>query len=211
MSTPHNFNLNTQGSKLSYLTSGNIPGNIGQIHYLKGGSIIGAHQFNKQGSANPLQSNNTALSGIVIPLGMGGLAGEPYSDSTLKNQIGDPNEKSYTLTADDIVGSDGHEKDGSAQKFINAVLDGAFVAYDSGVKQGSGLSSMTVSRGDLTLNSSKVTGISGVVNKYSRSYSVSFSYTQSGNITVGNNGNVAAQPDISNDLASQVSDGDRPF
>lgn len=211
MSTPHNFNLNTQGSKLSNLTSGSIPGNVGQIHYLKGDNIIGAHQFNKQGASNPLQSNNTDITGIIIPIGMGALAGEPYSDATLKNQIGDPNEKAYTLTVDDLVGSDGYEKDGSAQKFINAVLDGAFVAYDSGVKQGSGLSSMTVSRGDLTLNSSKVTGISGVVNKYSRSYSVSFSYTQSGNITVGNNGNVAAQPDISNDLATQVAEGERPF
>ena len=202
----HNFNINTRGSKLSNLTSGTAIASVGQISYLKGNSVIQAHQFNKQGSSNPLQTNNTDLTGVIIPIGMGTVEGKPFSDANSPNQIGDPREKSYSLTKSDLVNSNGYEQDGGAQKFVNAVLDGAFVAYDSGVKQASGLSSMTVTRGDLTLNSSKVTGISGVVNKYSRSYSVNFSYTQSGMITAGG---VSALPDITNDLVGEAGDG--PF
>jgi hypothetical protein len=101
----------------------------------------------------------------------------------------------------------GDEKDGGAQKFVNAVLDGAYVAYNSGVQQGSGLSSMTVTRGGLTLTNSAVTDITGIVNTYSRSYSVSFNYKQSGNIADLNNS--FALPDITNDLSTE--DGRGPF
>jgi hypothetical protein len=195
MSTEHNFNINTRGSKLSYLTSGTA---VGGIHYLQGGV--------KSPAEVVTAGNDTNVTGIVIPITLGSLAGAPYSDATLKNQIGDPLEKNYSLTVGDFINSNGTEAHGGAQKFVNAVLDSAFVAYDSGVKQGSGLSSMTVSRGDLTLNNSTVTGISGVVNTYSRSYSVTFAYKQSGMITAGA---TAALPDITNDLHSEAGDG--PF
>lgn len=198
-SKEHQYNINTRGSKLSYLTSG---AKVDKgIHYLKANAVVSAADFN--GST---QSNNTSVSGIVIPIGQGNVGGQPFSDSTTPNTIGDPAEKNYTLTVNDLISSAGVEQNGSAQKFVNAVLDGAYVAYDSGVKQASGLSSMTVTRGDLTLNSSKVTGISGVVNQYSRSYSVNFSYTQSGMITAGV---TAALPDITNDLSTEAGDG--PF
>tara|TARA_B100000579_G_scaffold431404_1_gene446389 strand:- start:173 stop:766 length:594 start_codon:yes stop_codon:yes gene_type:complete len=195
-SKEHNFNLNTRGSKLSYLTSGSVAGGI---HYLKGNAVASA-------AAVVAAGNDTDVTGVAFPIGLGNAGGTPFSDSTVANQIGDPQEKSYALAKADFVNSDGTEAHGGAQKFVNAVLDGAFVAYDSGVKQGSGLSSMTVSRGDLTLNNSKVTGISGVVNTYSRSYSVTFSYKQSGMITAGG---VSALPDITNDLSSEAGDG--PF
>tara|TARA_B100000287_G_scaffold312517_1_gene295833 strand:- start:445 stop:1035 length:591 start_codon:yes stop_codon:yes gene_type:complete len=194
-SVEHNYNVNTRGSKLSYLTSGTAAGGV---HYLKGGVKSPAEVL--------AAGNATDVTGIVFPIGLGNAGGEPFSDSTVKNQIGDPQEKNYTLTASDFIATNGAEKHGGAQKFVNAVLDGAFVAYDSGVKQGSGLSSMTVSRGDLTLNNSKVTGISGVVNTYSRSYSVTFQYKQSGMLSAGN---TAALPDITNDLSTEAGDG--PF
>ena len=98
------------------------------------------------------------------------------------------------------------EKDGSAQKFVNALLDSAYISYNSGVNQGSGLNSMTVSRGALSLISSSMSGISGITNKYSRSYSVTFNYTQSGIIEAGQ---TAALPDITNDLVTEASAG--PF
>jgi hypothetical protein len=194
-STPHNYNINTQGSRLSYLTSGSA---VGGIHYLQGGV--------KSVAEVATAGNDTNVSGIVFPIGKGTLEGEPYSDATKFNQIGDPDELNYGLTTSDFIAADGTEKDGGAQKFVNAVLDGAYVAYNSGVTQGSGLSSMTISRGDLSLNNSKVTGISGVVNTYSRSYSVTFAYKQSGMLIAGA---TAALPDISNDLATEAGDG--PF
>ncbi len=126
------------------------------------------------------------------------------------NQIGDPAELSYKLTSDDFIDdvtiASPVEKDGSAQKFVNALLDSAYVAYNSGVNQGSGLSSMTVSRGALSLTNSTMSGISGITNTYSRSYSVTFNYTQSGIIEAGA---TAALPDITNDLDSE--DGSGPF
>lgn len=194
-SKEHNYNVNTRGSKLSYLTSGTT---AGHIHYLQAGIKSPAEVLTV--------GNNNNVSGVVIPIGLGNAGGQPFSDSAAKNQIGDPQEKNYSLTVSDLIAANGAEKHGGAQKFVNAVLDSAFVAYDSGVKQGSGLSSMTVSRGDLTLNNSKVTGISGVVNTYSRSYSVSFQYKQSGMLT---NGVTAALPDVSNDLHTEAGDG--PF
>ena len=196
-SKPHNFNINTQGSKLSYLTSGTA---VGGVHYLQGLNGI------KSPAEVLASTNDTNVTGIVFPLGLGNVGGEPYSNATRPNMIGDPDELNYTLTKSDFIAADGSEKDGGAQKFVNAVLDGAYVAYNSGVSQGSGLSSMTISRGDLSLNNSKVTGISGVVNTYSRSYSVTFAYKQSGMLVAGA---TAALPDISNDLATEAGDG--PF
>ena len=160
-------------------------------------------------------------------MGRGTVGGQPFSDSNSKNQIGDPAEKNYGLshsdffaTAADVAAGLTHtvdgvqtaavvgtEKDGGAQKFINAVLDGAYVAYNSGVQQGSGLSSMTVTRGDMTLTNSNVTNITGIVNTYSRSYSVTFNYKQSGFVQDVNSNN--ALPDITNDLATE--DGSGPF
>ena len=128
------------------------------------------------------------------------------------NQIGDPAELSYKLTSDDFIddvtAASPVEKDGSAQKFVNALLDSAYVAYNSGVNQGSGLSSMTVSRGALSLTSSSMSGISGITNTYSRSYSVTFNYTQSGIIEAGE---TAALPDITNDLITEANNGAGPF
>ena len=201
------YNLNTKhGSKLTYLTA---PTRVGKIQYLQKGTTTPV-------SAADLDS---AVTGIAFPINAPGqelATGTPWYDpaqgtqSNGFNTIGDPAEKSYGLASGDFqtegLAANVEEKDGGAQKFVNAVLDSAFVAYDSGVKQGSGLSSMTISRGDLTLNNSKVTGISGVVNTYSRSYSVTFSYKQSGMITAGG---VSALPDIANDLAAEAGDG--PF
>ena len=128
------------------------------------------------------------------------------------NQIGDPAELSYKLTSDDFIDdvtiASPVEKDGSAQKFVNALLDSAYVAYNSGVNQGSGLNSMTVSRGALSLTSSSMSGISGITNTYSRSYSVTFNYTQSGIIEAGA---TAALPDITNDLITEANNGAGPF
>jgi hypothetical protein len=190
------FNLNTHhGSKLSYLTD---PTLAGSIKYM---TTQATTPVNVAAVTGP-------ITGIAFPIGAGALdLGQGTSDGF--NQIGDPGEKNYSLKSGDFQHEGlaaGGEKDGGAQKFVNAILDSAYVAYDSGVKQGSGLSSMTISRGDLSLNNSKVTGISGVVNTYSRSYSVTFSYKQSGMLTAGN---VAALPDISNDLATETGDG--PF
>jgi len=192
-STEHNFNLNTRGSKLTYLTSGD---NAPIMFQTSAGTVKAA------------AVSTNAVTGIVFPLGIGNVGGQPFNLATSPNQIGDPEEKNYTLTRSDFFTTAGAEKDGGAQKFINAVLDGAYVAYNSGVAQGSGLSSMTVTRGDLSLTNSTVTGISGAVNTYSRSYNVTFNYTQSGNIT---SAGVASLPDITNDLASQTDAGGKPF
>lgn len=202
-SVEHNYNLNTRGSKLTYLTSGSMDGGIWFAN------SVGVVPASSVGS--------TTVTGIVIPIGRGSAAGEPFSDATKANMIGDPAEKNYGLshsdffaTAADVTAGNyatvGDQKDGGAQKFINAVLDGAYVAYNSGVQQGSGLSSMTVTRGDMTLTNSNVTNITGIVNTYSRSYSVTFNYKQSGFVEYGQ---TAALPDITNDLSTE--DGSGPF
>ena len=119
----------------------------------------------------------------------------------------------YSLTTGDFftAGTNSVEKDGSAQKVINAILDTAYVAYNSGVQLGSGLSSMTVSRTDLSLGSTQVTGISGAINKYSRSYTVTFGYTQTGFIANINGAlHTEALPDISDDLQDEDTDP-KPF
>ena len=202
-SVEHNYNLNTRGSKLTYLTSGSIDD---PISFANTAGIVPASAV-----------GSTTITGIVIPIGKGTVGGEPFSDATKPNMIGDPAEKNYGLTHSDFFATAadvaagnyatvGDEKDGGAQKFINAVLDGAYVAYNSGVQQGSGLSSMTVTRGDMTLTNSNVTNITGIVNTYSRSYSVTFNYKQSGFVEYGQ---TAALPDITNDLATE--DGSGPF
>jgi len=199
-----------QGSRLTNLTSGTAAGKI------KFYDNVGVKSATDIASAN-LAKNVT---GIVIPIGtaaqIGGLAGTPFSDANKANMIGDPQEPNYGLTTGDFFtqekgGVASVERDGGAQKFINAVLDSAYVAYNSGVQLGSGLSSMTVSRGNLSLTASTVTGgvdgvNSGIVNTYSRSYSVTFNYKQSGNITAGG---TSALPDITNDLVGEAGDG--PF
>ena len=202
-SVEHNYNLNTRGSKLTYLTSGSIDD---PISFANSAGIVPASAV-----------GSTTITGIVIPIGKGTVGGEPFSDATRANMIGDPAEKNYGLshsdffaTAADVTAGNyatvGDQKDGGAQKFINAVLDGAYVAYNSGVQQGSGLSSMTVTRGDMTLTNSNVTNITGIVNTYSRSYSVTFNYKQSGFVEYGQ---TAALPDITNDLSTE--DGSGPF
>ena len=208
-SKEHNFNLNTRGSRLTYLTSGEARGldNNGAPTIVGAVAPISFAANNNQIlQASAFVGQSHTVTGIVIPIGRGNAGGEPFSDATTPNQIGDPGEKTYSLTHGDLFDSNGKEKDGGAQKFINAVLDGAYVAYNSGVSQGSGLSSMTVTRGDLSLTNSTVTGFSGAVNTYSRSYSVTFNYTQSGNIT---SAGVASLPDITNDLVGEAGDG--PF
>ena len=72
-------------------------------------------------------------------------------------------------------------------------------------------SSMTVSRTDLSLGSTQVTGISGAINKYSRSYTVTFGYTQTGFIANINGAlHSEALPDISDDLQDEDTDP-KPF
>ena len=190
------------GSKLSSLTD---PVGVGKISYLTATDVVVKSPTNLDG----------VVTGIVFSIGRGALAtGTPWYDpangkqNNGPNQIGDPAEVNYSLTDSDFrVGtSPGLEADGGAQKFVNALLDSAYVAYNSGVDQGSGLNSMTVSRGNLSLTNSSITGLSGIVNTYSRSYSVTFNYKQSGMITAGS---TAAKPDITNDLSTELGDG--PF
>ena len=221
------FALNTNpnaGSKLSSLTNPRIAGNI---KYLTKSSTT---------PLNPAQlaaiTDGSEITGIAFPIGNAAThdialpVGTPWYEADAGertgstnngfNQIGDPDEKNYSLTTGDLQYPQGHalegnERHGSAQKFINALLDSAYVAYNSGVQQGSGLSSMTVSRGDLSLGSTQVTGISGAINKYSRSYTVTFSYTQTGFIANINGAlHTEALPDISDDLKDDDTDP-KPF
>lgn len=204
------------GSKLSQLTN---PINRGKIKYIQNGANT---------LISPSDLANAAITGIVFPIGVGTTdpdptnkesntpathgTGTPWYDPTEGaanngfNVIGDPAERNYSLTDSDLR-STTDEKNGGAQKFINALLDSAYVSYNSGVNQGSGLNSMTVTRGSLNLNSSTTTGISGVVNTYSRSYTVSFTYKQQGHIGSddGAGNHVATLPDIQNDIADDGS------
>ena len=201
------------GSKLSSLTN---PLNKGKIMYFTDGDdpLVAKSPTDIDGN----------VTGIIFSIGRGTAGGDDTSDTPATqgtgtpwydptqgtvnngyNQIGDPAETNYALTDSDFrLGT--VEADGGAQKFVNALLDSAYVAYNSGVDQGSGLTSMTISRGNLSLTSSAVTGISGVVNTYSRGYSVTFNYKQSGMLVAGN---TAALPDITNDLSTEPGDG--PF
>ncbi len=206
--TKHSFNVSTSGSKLTHLTSGTKPG---KIKFIDADAVLATDGDKVVKSAAQIAAagKGGGITGIVIPL-----KGETILEDTAagwtapntENIIGDPGERNYKLTSGDFFYSNGVEKHGGAQKFVLGVLDAAFTAYNSGVSMGSGLSSMTVTRGDLTLNSSAVTGISGIVNTYSRNYSVNFQYKQSGFIEAGN---TTAYPDVANDLADEAGDG--PF
>ncbi len=230
-SQAENFNLNKEGSKLTSLTNPVAGGKISFLHAdtVKNEAAATAAITNAATLAQ--------LTGIVIPITLGqaghtaaqadagtALTGAPWydpqagyvgspdggeggTDPNPPNQIGDPAEKNYSLTPSDLFTEAGVAKDGSAQKLVNAILDSAYVSYNSGVLQGKGLSSMTVSRGDLTLTNSAVTDITGIENTYSRSYGVVFKYKQKGFIQDVNNNNTL--PDIENDLTSNSGGG--PF
>jgi hypothetical protein len=196
-----------------------------RIHNLASGKAI---QYMQEGVTTPvdhLNLNETkSVTGIVFALPGAGSIGTldtgPLKDGTAlwttsaNSQIGDPAVSDYALTTGDIshgnkgagsAGTLGSEriKNGSAQKLVNAVLDGAYRAYTSGVDQGSGITSMTVSRGDLSLSNTAVTDGTGVVNTYTRSYTVNFKYYQSGAITAPDNG-TAARPDLATDGSDGV-------
>jgi|TARA_R110002051_G_C8752001_1_gene500338 hypothetical protein len=192
-----------------------------RIHNLASGNAI---QYMQAGSVEPVKladiSEVASITGIVFALpgcaSIGTLDTGPLKDGTAlwttsaTSQIGDPAVSDYSFTSGDVSvankagGNRGTERiaNGSAQKFVNAILDGAYRSYTSGVDQGSGITSMTVSRGDLSLSNTAVTDGTGVVNTYTRSYTVNFKYYQSGAITSPDNG-TAARPD----LAADGSDG----
>jgi hypothetical protein len=147
----------------------------------------------------------TDVTGIVFPLHgatLTDLGGTDITHTAL-NILGDPHVADYSLTSGDLFDNAGAEVNGGAQKFVNAVLDGAYRAYTSGVDQGSGITSMTVSRGDLSLSNTAVSDGTGIVNTYTRSYTVNFKYYQSGAITAPDNG-TAARPDIAGDTSDGV-------
>ena len=127
--------------------------------------------------------------------------------------IGDPAVSDYYLSSGDITetvnagGSAGAGtefiKNGSAQKFVLAICDSAYRAYTSGVDQGSGLDSLTVTRGDLSLSNTSINDGTGIVNTYTRSYTMNFKFYQSG--TINASGALdAANPDIANDGSDGV-------
>ena len=196
-----------------------------RIHNLASGKAI---QYLQVGTATPVAPDSLdqtkGVTGIVFALpgssSVGTLDTGPLKDGTAlwttsaNSQIGDPAVSDYALTTGDIshgnkgagsAGTLGSEriKNGSAQKFVNAILDGAYRSYTSGVDQGSGITSMTVSRGDLSLSNTAVTDGTGVVNTYTRSYTVNFKYYQSGAITAPDNG-TAARPDLATDGSDGV-------
>jgi len=183
-----------EGSKLTYLTSGAGAGKI---------KFMGA-------ATTPINAAAVAkaaeVTGIVIPLqgaSLNGLGETDFSAPLPMNIIGDPTELNYSLTSGDLFDNAGNEVNGGAQKFVNAVLDGAYRGYQSGVDQGSGLNSMTVSRGALSLSNTAVTDGTGIVNTWTRSYTVNFKYYQSG-VIQGGDDDTASRPDIANDLSDGV-------
>ena len=127
--------------------------------------------------------------------------------------IGDPAVSDYYLSSGDITEdannsagrAQGTEfiKQGSAQKFVLAICDAAYRAYTSGVEQGSGIDSMTVTRGDLSLSNTAINDGTGIVNTYTRSYTMNFKFYQSGTINASGALN-AASPDIANDGSDGV-------
>lgn len=127
--------------------------------------------------------------------------------------IGDPTVSDYFLGSGDITETAGSHagqskgtefiKNGSAQKFVLAICDSAYRAYTSGVDQGSGLDSLTVTRGDLSLSNTSINDGTGIVNTYTRSYTMNFKFYQSG--TINASGALdAASPDIANDSSDGV-------
>jgi hypothetical protein len=190
------FILTTAKSKLSNLTSGD--GNHG-IKYLIGDSVVGPHETFVGGPT-----------GIVIPITTEAIAAadvDPTQTHASTNTLGDPAVSEYALTSGDLIASAGaagaREKNGGAQKFINAVLDGAYRGYTSGVAQSSGLNSMTVTRGSLSLSSTAINDGTGIVNTYTRSYTVNFKYYQSGTINASGSFDPATT-DIANDASNGV-------
>lgn len=194
------FIVSTHGSPLTQLTSG---AGHGKIKFMKNGDATAVF------SAAAITAAKVGVTGIVLPL-----HGEPLEtfvgDDVLThgnnlNIIGDPNVSEYSLTSGDLFDSDSDwsEKDGGAQKFLNAILDGAYRGYASGVSQSSGLNSMTVTRGDLSLASTAINDGTGIVNTYTRSYTVNFKYYQSGTINVSGALN-PANPDIADDNSGGV-------
>tara|TARA_R100001082_G_C4343202_1_gene151087 strand:- start:96 stop:707 length:612 start_codon:yes stop_codon:yes gene_type:complete len=185
------------GSTLTQLTSG---AGAGKIKYIITGGISSANKLGAAGEGG--------VTGIVIPLHGATITSFPDSDGASlshapKNVIGDPAVADYSLTSGDFLSDAGAEVNGGAQKFVNAVLDSAFRGYTSGVDQSSGINSMTVTRGDLSLSNTSITDGTGIVNTYTRSYTVNFKYYQSGVIQNGNN-DTAARPDIANDGSDGV-------
>tara|TARA_Y100001938_G_C7954084_1_gene360796 strand:- start:58 stop:672 length:615 start_codon:yes stop_codon:yes gene_type:complete len=184
------------GSPFSFLTSGD---GAGKLKYAFGGSIVSAADVDGGG-----------VSGLVIPLHGATIASFPDHENansplshTAKNIMGDPAVGEYALTSGDFMTDAGVEKNGGAQKFVNAVLDAAFRGYTSGVAQGSGLNSMTVTRGALSLGSTAVNDGTGIVNTYTRSYTVNFKYYQSG--TINTSGSLdPAVTDVANDNSGGV-------
>tara|TARA_R100001163_G_C5018270_1_gene161852 strand:- start:63 stop:674 length:612 start_codon:yes stop_codon:yes gene_type:complete len=185
------------GSTLTQLTSG---AGAGKIKYIITGGISSANKLGAAGEGG--------VTGIVIPLHGATITSFPDSDGASlshapKNILGDPAVADYSLTSGDFLSDAGAEVNGGAQKFVNAVLDSAFRGYTSGVDQSSGINSMTVTRGDLSLSNTSITDGTGIVNTYTRSYTVNFKYYQSGVIQNGDN-DTAARPDIANDGSDGV-------
>ena len=184
------------GSPFSFLTSG---AGAGKLKYAASGEILSAAYVDDRGIGG--------VTGLVIPLHGASIANFPgHADSmnhTAKNIMGDPAVGEYALTSGDFVTAGGVEKNGGAQKFVNAVLDAAFRGYTSGVAQGSGLNSMTVTRGALSLGSTAVNDGTGIVNTYTRSYTVNFKYYQSGSINAAGSLNPAVT-DVANDNSGGV-------
>lgn len=185
------FIVSKHGSPITQLTSG---AGAGKIKFIHGGAIK---------SASAITAAKAGPTGIVIPLHGASIAHFPDHETamthTATNIMGDPAEGNYSLTSGDLFVENGTAlRDGGAQKFVNAVLDSAYRGYTSGVAQSSGLSSMTVTRGDLSLSNTAVNDGTGVINTYSRSYTVNFKYFQSG--TINSSGSLdPAKPDIADD------------
>ena len=184
------------GSPFSFLTSG---AGAGKLKYAASGEILSAAYVDDRGIGG--------VTGLVIPLHGASIANFPgHADSmnhTAKNIMGDPAVGEYALTSGDFVTAGGVEKNGGDQKFVNAVLDAAIRGYTSGVAQGSGLNSMTVTRGALSLGSTAVNDGTGIVNTYTRSYTVNFKYYQSGTINASGSLNPAVT-DVANDNSGGV-------
>ena len=208
----NSFIISKHKSPLSFLTSGD---GVGKIKYLVGGTTASSQRSAVVRSAAEVAAAGIGVTGIVIPLDGTShalpsftkfpdpsVADNAAMTHTAKNVLGDPAVGDYSMTSGDFFDDNG-EKNGGAQKFVNAVLDAAYRGYTSGVAQSSGLSSMTVTRGDLSLSNSNITNGTGIVNTYSRSYTVNFKYYQSGVIQQGDN-DTAARPDIANDLSDGV-------
>ncbi len=189
----------TRGSRLSQLTSGE---GAGKIKYITNGGTISSP------SAVAAAGQGGTVTGIVIPLHGDTITSFPGTDGASlshspKNIIGDPAVSQYSFSSGDLIASNGVEAEGGAQKFVNAVLDAAYRGYTSGVAQGSGLSSMTVTRGALSLGSTSINDGTGIVNTYTRSYTVNFKYYQSG--TINASGSLdPATTDIANDNSQGV-------